>query len=48
MIDHNDLKDNNGRTVDDEGEAISKHDCVDVKQVYEGSISSLLTHCSSS
>ena len=42
------MKDDDGRTIDDEDEAISEYDCVDVEQAYEGSISLLLTLWSSS
>ena len=48
FINHSDGKDNYGRTIDDEDEAISKHDCVDVKLTPVASISSRLAYWSSS
>ena len=46
FINHIVLKGNNGRTVDDEVEAISKNDPLDVKLTSECSISSLLENSS--
>ena len=48
FINHSNGKDNYGRTIDDEDEAISKHDCVDVKLTLAASISSCLAYWSSS
>lgn len=48
FINHSDGKDNYGGTIDDEDEAISKHDCVDVNLSPEASISSRLAYWSSS
>ena len=44
FINRSDGKDNYGRRIDVEDEAISKHDCVDVKLTPEASISSCLAY----
>ena len=48
FINHSDGKDNYGRTINHEDEAISKPDFVDVKLTPEASISSCLAYWSSS